>query len=100
MSWAIAIALAIISFAVIAFVLKAPRGGWEAIGAALLLGIAGYALQGRPDLPGASKLPAESAAGNAAALVEARKTLDGQGGSRSAGSNGIVVSDALARHGH
>lgn len=99
MSWAIAIALAALSFGVIAFVLKAPRNGWEAVGAALLLGIAGYALQGRPDLPGAPKLAAENAASNAAALVEARKALNGQGGGRGASSNWIVVSDALARHG-
>lgn len=99
MSWAITIALAALSFVIIAFVLKAPRSGWEAIGAALLLGVAGYALQGRPDLPAAPKLPAESAAGNAAALVEARKALDGQVRSRGGGSNWIVVSDALARHG-
>ena len=99
MSWAITIGLAVLSFIVIAFVLKAPRNGWEAVGAALLLGIAGYALQGRPDLPAAPKLPAENAAGNAAALVEARKALDGQIRSRGGGSNWIVVSDALARHG-
>lgn len=99
MSWAIAIALAALSFGVIAFVLKAPRSGWDAVGAALLLGIAGYALQGRPDLPGAPKLAAESAANNAAALVEARKALGSQGGDRGAGGNWIVVSDALARHG-
>ena len=99
MSWVVTIALAVLSFGIIAFLLKAPRSGWEAIGAALLVGVAGYALQGRPDLPSAPKQPVESAAGNAAALVEARKALDGQIAARGQSSNWIVVSDALARHG-
>lgn len=97
MSWVMVLLLAAVSFALIAFLLKAPRGGWEAIGAVLLLGIAGYALQGHPYQPGAPKAPVETAAGNAKALVEARKALDGRGGQGA--SNWVVISDALARHG-
>ena len=41
MSWVLAGGLAVLAFAAIAFVFKAPRRGWEAVGAALLLGLAG-----------------------------------------------------------
>lgn len=103
MTWAMVLALAAGAFALMAFLFKAPRGGWEAVGAALLLGIAGYALQGRPHQPGAPKAPAETPAANAKALVEARKALNGQSGVNAQGgqgtSNWVVISDALARHG-
>ncbi len=97
MTWIMVAGLALLSFGLAAFLFKAPRGGWEAVGAALLLGVAGYALQGRPHQPGAPKAPAETAAGNAKALVEARKALDGRGGQGA--NNWVVISDALARHG-
>ena len=97
MSWVLAFLLAATCFVAIAFVLKAPRVGWEAIAAALLLGVAGYGLQASPGLPGASKQPAEKIAGNAAAVVEARKALSNEGAIP--GNNWLVIADALARHG-
>lgn len=99
MSWVIIIALAGLAFAALTFVLKAPRGGWEAIGAALLLGLAGYALQGNPGQAGAPKTAAEQGKGkgNGAALVAARQQLQDQNG---LGSNSwLVIGDALARNG-
>ncbi len=97
MSWVIIIGLAGLAFAALAFVLKAPRGGWEAIGAALLLGLAGYALQGNPGQAGAPKIAAEQAKGNGAALVAARQQLRDQNG---LGTNSwLVIGDALARNG-
>lgn len=97
MSWILAFLLALVCFIMIAFVLKAPRAGWEAIGAALLLGVAGYGLQASPGLPGAPKQSAEKIAGNAAAVVEARKALSNEGAIPN--NNWIVIADALARHG-
>lgn len=97
MSWVLAFLLAAICFVAIAFVLKAPRVGWEAIAAALLLGVAGYGLQASPGLPGAPKQPAEKIAGNAVAVVEARKALSSEGAIP--GNNWLVIADALARHG-
>ncbi len=97
MSWVLAAALALVAFLVIAFVLKAPRRGWEAVAAALLLGIAGYGLQASPDLAGAPKAPAQDAAGESAAMVEARQSLTGR--KAGAGNNWMVIGDALARHG-
>ena len=43
MTWVLILLIAIVVFAVLAFVLKMPRSGWELTGAALLFGIAGYA---------------------------------------------------------
>lgn len=96
MSWVFAALLAIVAFVAIAFVFKAPRRGWEAVGAALLLGLAGYALQGSPDLPGAPK-PAVESLSDGSALVEARKQL-GDGDSRP-GSSWLVIADAMTRNG-
>lgn len=97
MSWVVAFLLATTAFCALAFLLKAPRKGWEAIGAALLLGIAGYGLQGSPGLVGAPKPPAQTISDDPAALVEARKNLSGKGAVPS--DNWVVVGDALARNG-
>jgi cytochrome c-type biogenesis protein CcmH len=96
MSWVLAGGLAVLAFAAIAFVFKAPRRGWEAVGAALLLGLAGYALQGHPGQPGAPKEPSISLS-DGSGLVEARKQL-GDGDSRP-GSSWLVIADGMTRNG-
>ena len=97
MSWIVVIGLAALAFAAAAGPLKVPRSGWEAIGAALLLGIAGYALQGRPQQRGAPKPASERVMGDGAALVAARQELRSTTGS---GANSwLVIGDALARNG-
>lgn len=97
MSWVLAFLLAVAAFLALAFLLKAPRKGWEAIGAALLFGIAGYGLQASPGVPGASKPPAQTISGDSAALVEARRSL----GDKDAplGNNWVVIADGMARNG-
>lgn len=95
MTWVIVIGLALLVFGLIAFVLRAPRASWEVIGAALLLGIAGYALQGRPDQPGAPKAPAETIASKGEAGVAERQKL-GLGADMN--DKHLVIADALARH--
>lgn len=97
MTWVAAFLLAVVAFLVLAFVLKAPRKGWEAIGAALLLGIAGYGLQGSPGLAGAPKAPSQDVADNPSALVDARRKLEGKEGLPS--DKGTMVGDAFARNG-
>ena len=97
MSWVVTLALAALSFAALAFVLKAPRKGWEAIGAALLLGVAGFAWQARPAQPGAPKLAEERAPRDAGALVKARHDLAGDAGR--VPNHWMVTSDAFARNG-
>lgn len=100
MSWFWALLLAALSMGLVLVLLRwmgQPRAGWEAIGAALLLGIAGYGLQGSPGLPGAPKAPVQTISGDPQALVAARKSLDGQ--SVAPGSNWVVIADAFARQG-
>ncbi|WP_454796878.1 tetratricopeptide repeat protein [Novosphingobium lindaniclasticum] len=99
MTWVFVALLAIVSFVLIVFVFKAPRGGREAIAAALMLGIAGYAAQGRPGEPGAPKEAAEAQDTEAGEFfVEARGKLSREGIPTS--NRWVVISDGLARNGH
>ncbi|MBC2664856.1 tetratricopeptide repeat protein [Novosphingobium flavum] len=96
MTWVAVIALALVIFAVIAFVFRVPRVTWEVVGAALLLGLAGYALQGSPGARSAPKAPAEQVSGGSAEDIAARQKLaDGAG----MGDKNLIIADALARHG-
>ncbi|MEO7246974.1 MAG: tetratricopeptide repeat protein [Novosphingobium sp.] len=95
--WIIASALAATSFALLAKIFRLPRKGWEAAGAALVLGIAGYFLQGSPRQPGAPREPAEKVtSGDAAAAIAERQKLNGAG---PAANSALVTADAFARHG-
>ncbi len=51
MTWLVIIALAAVTFALAAFALRVGRGGWTLLGATLLFGLTGYAVQGSPDQP-------------------------------------------------
>ena len=97
MTWVMMIGLVLTVFGFIAFVLKAPRKTWEAIGAALMLGVAGFALQANPAQPGAPKDPVQQEKASGAALVEARRQLGSQGDQ--APNSWMVIADALARNG-
>jgi len=97
MSWVLTILLATLAFVLAAFVLRAPRKGWEAIAAALLLGVAGYAFQGRPGTPAALKASQETMSGNPAALTDARRLVTKSGIPPT--DRWVVIADALARNG-
>jgi cytochrome c-type biogenesis protein CcmH len=96
MIWIMALVLALAGFLLAVFVLRAPRQGWEAIGAALLLGVAGYALQARP-VPAAPKEAQEHVSGDPAALVKARGIVTKSGIPPT--DRWVIVADALARNG-
>ena len=97
MGYILAIGLAIIVFLALAFLLKLPRRGWEATGAALLLGLTGYALQGHPGQAGAPKDAVQKIVGNSAAAdIEAREKLSGE---RPMSDRFLVTADALSRRG-
>jgi len=96
MSWVLLIVLGALAFGAM-ILLGMPRRGWEAAGAALLFGLAGYALQARPGLPGAQQQAASKDLGDPAAIVEARKAL--AGGDAAPGSNWLIIGDAFARNG-
>jgi cytochrome c-type biogenesis protein CcmH len=100
MTWLWAILLGLAAMGLVLLLMRMMGGariGWEAIGTALLLGIAGYGLQASPDLPGAPKRAVERIAGDPQAIVAERKALDGN--SATPGNNWVVVSDAFARQG-
>lgn len=97
MTWFLAFLLAVIAFVAAAWLFKAPRSGWEAIGAALLLGIAGYGMQASPGLSGASKPAAQQLADDPAALVDARNGIDDAEGLPS--NRWILIADGFARNG-
>lgn len=98
MIWAMVIGLGLAAFAGL-FALKAPRKGWEPIGAALMLGLAGFAMQFGPAQPGAPKQAENREDKSGPLLVDARKALVGSTTSPNLPNRWLVTADALTRHG-
>lgn len=96
MTWVLVILAGLAAFALMALVLRLPRNGWEITGAALLFGLAGYALQGHPALPGAPHPPAEDARAADAELVRQRQAM---GSAFGKGQSWMILADGLARQG-
>lgn len=97
MGWVLVIVLAVLVLAALVLIFKAPRRTWEALAAALIFGLAGFALQARPDLAGAPKEPAQKVSQGGAPLVEARRQLSG--GGPIAGNRLMIVADGFSRDG-
>lgn len=95
--WALALGLALAAFAGLVLVLKVGRKAWEALGASLLFGLAGFAFQANTGQPGAPKQSEQKTTDGAGALIDARKQLDAQGSV--APNRWIVIADALSRNG-
>ena len=96
MSWAIVLLLALGIFGVAALVARPRRGAIELLAAALLLGLAGYAWQGSPRLPGRPTPPrANHPADNAVFAQERAAFLDRVGPEAQA----LDSADALTRNG-
>ncbi len=95
MTWLWVGLLAALAFAVMAYLLRAPRPGWTAIGSALLLGIAGYVAQSRPDLPGSPTAPRETVAVNPQGVADRQKLSAATPGV----NKWLVIADAMARNG-
>jgi cytochrome c-type biogenesis protein CcmH len=93
--WALVIGLAVLAFAFVAFAFRLPRAAWAAAGAALALGLAGYAAQGSPYLPGAPTEAAPRVPGEGNNLVEMRRALLGEDTAR---QNALVTADAFTRN--
>ena len=97
MIWLPFIALAATAFLVAVFFLRLPRSCYSLFGAALLFGLAGYALQGNPGEPSAPQAAHEREASNGSLFVDARRRFfDPQ----ALPSRYIVTSDAFARRGN
>jgi cytochrome c-type biogenesis protein CcmH len=95
MSWLLAIGLAVVAFAVMAFALRLPKNAWTSVLAALALGLAGYALQGKPDMPGAPSRVVAAAEGTGEAMVDLRRTVVPE--RFHSRSSRLLIADALAR---
>jgi len=96
MIWAMVMLLLAAVAAGLVLIGRLPRGLWELAGAALLFGIAGYAWQGSPGLPGASRAAAETAPRFDEDLAKLRNSFGGQYGQT---GQWLTLSDGLARRG-
>jgi cytochrome c-type biogenesis protein CcmH len=94
-TWVLVILLALAAFVAMSWALKTPRSGREAIGAALLLGMAGYAAQSHPSLPGSPTAARETVSGNPEAVAARQKLAGNPPGT----DKWIVIADGMARHG-
>lgn len=94
--WIIAAILACVTFGALLKVGKLPRRSIEAVGAALVLALAGYAVQGRPSLPASPAQPVAANRSTAAALIEMRAEMDI---TYSRARPYLVTSDSWARDG-
>lgn len=95
MGWAMLALLLAVAFAALV-VLRVPRLLWSMAGAALMLGAAGYALQGRPTLPGQPARPDMRASVPDEGLIDLRTKMFGRYGADSAY---LIAADAMARSG-
>lgn len=96
MSWLPILALAALAFVAAAFVLRVPKAGYALLGAALLFGLAGYALQGSPGAPASPGTITQSAAQTGELMVAARREFFV---SPVPPSRFLITSDAYARRG-
>jgi cytochrome c-type biogenesis protein CcmH len=94
-TWALAVALALAAFVAVAFVWRAPREAWATLGAALALGLAGYALQASPGIPGAPASATAKPPLDGSALIGARRRVLGV----EAVPSHLITADAFARRG-
>lgn len=97
MTWLAVIALALAAFLGMALLLRTPRSGWTMLGAALLAGLAGYAVQASPDQPGAPRYSAPQQIVDPADSIRARDLLDESG--IPTRNQWIVIADAMSRNG-
>ncbi|TNE42165.1 MAG: cytochrome C biosynthesis protein [Sphingomonadales bacterium] len=96
MSWVIVALLLACIVAGLTLLGRLPRSLWELTGAALLLGIAGYAWQGSPGLAGAPRAAADTAPRFDEDLAKLRNSFGGQYGQT---AQWLTLSDGLARQG-
>jgi cytochrome c-type biogenesis protein CcmH/NrfG len=94
--WLALALLALLSLSVLVYCVRSSKGLWQVAAAAVLLGMTGYALQGRPSLPPAPAQPIEANAAGATQLVEIRADMDESFGSA---KRWLVTADSFAKQG-
>lgn len=97
MTWGAVCLLALAAFVALAFWLKVPRSRWTMLGAALLLGLAGYATQARPGQPGAPRQVAQQLDLDPGSSILMRGLLDESDIPPT--NQWIVIADAMTRNG-
>ena len=94
--WIVLGLLSVLSLLVLTWFVRSSKGLWQIAAAAVLLGMTGYALQGRPSAPSS---PAKSLAANeigATQLIDIRADMDqGFGGAK----RWLVTADSFAKQG-
>ncbi len=96
MGWLILLGFLLLLFGSLVWLGKLPRGAYELTGAALLLGVAGYAWQGNPGMAGVSIEPTEKPNSFDDSSIESRKEMGERFGSA---QEWLIFSDALNRSG-
>lgn len=96
MTWGFVLVIAIAIMAGMIRLGRLPRRAWELAGAALFLGIAGYAWQGQPSLAGSPKEPVEKLGLFDEDLAKQRDEMGGNFGDARAW---LVLADAQSRQG-
>lgn len=97
MTWAIAIAVAVVAFAVAVVLFRLPRATWTSLAAALVFGLAGYTLQASPAIPGAPKSETQEGYVDEWEVLASRHLLIA--GDDKSGSPVMITADAYARQG-
>ncbi|MES2782035.1 MAG: hypothetical protein V4657_04515 [Pseudomonadota bacterium] len=88
--------LSILSLIVLVFFVRSSKGLWQIAAAAVLLGMTGYALQGRPSTPASPAKPLEASEVAATQLVAIRADMDQSFGSA---KRWLVTADSFAKQG-
>lgn len=96
MGWAIVFILALLVFAALWPFIGKDKGAMQFLGAALLIALAGYAWQGRPNLPGSPKAPPERVKQDESAFAETRGAVLGQFDNA---SRWLTLADSYQRRG-
>ncbi len=96
MTWVALIAIALAALVGLRMLMGKNREGWEALAAALMVGLAGYALQGAANVPSAMKPAQAKTSENALEMVGDRHKFSGGDPTR---NKWIVIADALASRG-
>ncbi len=97
MGWIIAAILLLLVLGALLLVGRMPRAAWEMTGAALLLGLAGYAWQGNPGMAGAPRAAAEK--GAASFDEDLAKQRSGLAERYGPAAQWLMLSDGLGRRG-
>lgn len=96
MGWLVVLALVLLVGAALWKWGKLPRSAFEPVAAALLLGLAGYALQGRPEVPGKSVPPKAQTVAIDEKQVETRAQMGQRFGSA---AQWLIAADGAMRAG-